>query len=94
MAQRDRSQGFGFVYADIATLLKNKESLDSETVANSINFNRDPKPQDTKVNAKGEKTNHAIHEIKTNLDRLQSLHHKLHAVLEELNQITGRKKRS
>jgi len=29
--------------------------------------------------------------VQGNLERLQALHHKLHAMLEELNKITGKK---
>lgn len=35
----------------------------------------------------------AIQQIKENLDRLQHLHHKLHAMLEELNHITKPERR-
>lgn len=30
-------------------------------------------------------------QVKSNLERLQSLHHKLHAMLEELNKLNGKK---
>ena len=88
MAQRDKSQGFGFIYVDVPTLLKNKDQLALEANApgKSINFPKDePK-------AKKDDTGSAFGEIKSNLDRLQSLHHKLHAVLEELNQLTKKKR--
>ncbi len=35
----------------------------------------------------------AIEEVKKNLDRLQSLHHKLHTVLDDLNQVGKWKKK-
>lgn len=35
----------------------------------------------------------SIRRIRENLDRLQTLHHKLHAMLEELNQVSGSKKK-
>lgn len=89
MAHRDRSQGFGFVYVDISTLLKQRDAMN----APSVNFNKDPeKPKDTQEREETPRIS-AIHQIKQNLDRLQTLHHKLHVMLEELNQITSSKRR-
>lgn len=100
MAQRDRSQGFGFMYVNIAKLLTEKsEEMPKEStpvLTNNVrtaNFNKD-----TAAPAKSEPTRvladraTAITQIRENLDRLQSLHHKLHAMLEELNRITDSSK--
>lgn len=94
MAHRDRSQGFGFVYVDISTLLKQRDAMN----APSVNFNKDPeKPKATEESTQEREETpdriSAIHQIKQNLDRLQTLHHKLHVMLEELNQITSSKRR-
>ena len=48
MAQRDRSQGFGFVYVDIAKLLTQRDELEKNHGpiptgdAKTVNFNKDP----------------------------------------------------
>ena len=103
MAQRDRSQGFGFVYVDIAKLLANKEwqkegmPITSNEDAQVINFNRDPQLKAATETAPAEAPRDkvpAVQQIRENLDRLQSLHHKLHAMLAELNQLTGDKKKA
>lgn len=51
-------------------------------------------PQITKITAKpiGKQSPAAVQQIRQNLDRLQVLHHKLHAMLEELNKATKKKK--
>ncbi len=40
----------------------------------------------------GNSSTRAVSEIRSNLDRLQSLHHQLHAMLEELDQVTKKPK--
>ncbi len=44
MATRDKSQGFGFVYIDIAKLLQNKQDAEPifDKEARSINLNKTP----------------------------------------------------
>ena len=97
MAERDRSQGFGFMYVDITKLLADKAKLEHEKPVltqdvKTANFNKDEvKPKETTGKVielqKSDKTN-SIKQIKENLDRLQSLHHKLHAMLEEIDKST------
>ena len=100
MASRDKSQGFGFMYLDLSQVMqqKNQSEKNSEApltpVANvtTLNFNKD------KVHSPSEPTQltkerlDAIQQIRENLDRLQALHHKLHAMLEELNKLTEKKR--
>lgn len=102
MAQRDKSQGFGFVYLDISKILSQRAELEKNNDApidtsevKVVNFNKDPIPavapqasEPTRERAA------AVAQIRENLDRLQSLHHKLHAMLDELNQVTDKKKRN
>lgn len=102
MAQRDRSQGFGFVYVDIQKLLAQRhefaerpeESLSTAQTMTvpSVNFNKDNVRPLKRPEIKSGRAEE-VHQVKENLDRLQSLHHKLHAMLEELNQLTGKKKK-
>ncbi len=96
MAQRDRSQGFGFMYVDISRLLADKAKLESDKPVltenvKTANFNKDKvevKETTGKVlDLHTDKTT-AIKQIKENLDRLQSLHHKLHAMLDEIDKST------
>jgi hypothetical protein len=116
MAHRDRSQGFGFIYVDIAKLLSQRDELattDAGTPidtmgAHSINFNKPAVPVSAPVSAplsspvSGPTSNPtsiqdraaAITQIRENLDRLKTLHHRLHSMLEELNQIADRKKKN
>ncbi len=107
MAQRDRSQGFGFVYVDIAKLLASKQDLPKEGTpmntgdAQVVNFNKDRKSETTMISDAAPASDTslqdraaAVNQIRGNLDRLQSLHHKLHAMLEELNHLTAQKKKS
>lgn len=104
MAFRDRSQGFAFVYVDVAKLLKEKdrflENQDGPVYGpeeKSVNFNRDPRPAGTPpqemVGPQTAERRAAITQIKDNLDRLQSLHHKLHAMLEDLNKVADSDKK-
>ena len=102
MAQRDRTQGFGFVYLDIAKLLKQakphyarpeKAASTEAKAAETVNFNKDPQPAAATKTATSQTHNSApIDQIRGNLDRLQTLHHQLHAMLEELNKITVKKR--
>ncbi len=106
MAQRDRSQGFGFIYVDINDLLAQRSAIakaDQENLhmapmkeTQAIQLNREtptPAPALVETAPKAPERTHAIQQIRDNLDRLQSLHHKLHAMLEELNKVTGKKTR-
>lgn len=106
MAQRDRSQGVGFVYVDLAKLLAegaNQKDFSLHPQAGTaqvINLNRDTSVAPTSAAQSAERTSSetesekAIQKIKENLDRLQTLHHRLHAVLAELNQVAGSKKKN
>lgn len=116
MAHRDRSQGFGFIYVDIAKLLSQRDELanvDSGTPidtlgATAYNFNKGPAvaAQTTTTSAAPTTTvppipqtniqdrAAAVTQIRENLDRLKTLHHRLHSMLEELNQISERKKKN
>lgn len=94
MAQRDRSQGFGFMYVDISRLLQEKAKLEKDNDkpvltenTKTANFNKDSdvKPAAKVYDLKTTDKTVAIKQIKENLDRLQSLHHKLHAMLEEID---------
>lgn len=106
MAQRDRSQGFGFMYVNIAKVLEDREKLSAESTTpvstsnvHVANFNKDqvkvattpvaPVAAEKAAPAEGRKQ--AMTQIKENLDRLQSLHHRLHAMLDELNRISTKK---
>jgi hypothetical protein len=94
MANRDRSQGFGFIFTNVSELLSKKEWSEEAIVqSKAINFNKDSlfvpeKP----VTSTPDKT--PTEQIRENLDRLQSLHHRLHVMLEELNHIQSKKKGS
>ena len=90
MAQRDWSQGFGFIYVDIPSFLKEAKDmpLDFATPVETATTPAVPSVNLTKV-ASPEATQTT--QVKKNLDRLQTLHHKLHALLEELNQMSKKK---
>jgi hypothetical protein len=93
MAQRDRSQGFAFVYVDVAKLLKENTKVREDSpvlIPEDTQAVRVPKSSRSMSNAP--KDSPAVQQIQENLDRLSVLHHKLHAMLDELNQITGKKK--
>lgn len=82
MAHRDRSAGHAFMYIDIKDLIQQSPAIKkaAETQA--------------PVNAPAHSTHRfgtTAEQVQGNLERLQSLHHKLHAMLEELNKITGKK---
>lgn len=101
MAQRDRSQGFGFMYVNIAKVLEERGKLSAESSApvstanvHHANFNKDTQTPSAPTVAPKTTTDarpQAMQQIKDNLDRLQSLHHKLHAMLDELNRISQKK---
>jgi hypothetical protein len=111
VAYRDRSQGFAFVYTDLAKLLRERDKIDDNAHGpvygpeeKTINFNRDnqlkpavpspsPAPSQDVIAPAATERNSAIRQIRENLDRLQSLHHKLHSMLDELNQVTDTKKK-
>jgi hypothetical protein len=67
----------------------------------TANFNKDRKPMAKTASpatpdvssVTGDKSA-AIKQIRDNLDRLQALHHKLHAMLEELNRVTNKTPKS
>lgn len=106
MAYRDRSQGFGFVYMDIESFLSKKDEWTEEgplplAQVKTVNFNKDqafeksqsketPAPSVTPAPVSPIRT--PVEQIRQNLDRLQALHHRIHVMLEELNQLGGRKK--
>jgi hypothetical protein len=85
-------------------LKKNEDAPVTTAGHQTINFNRDREPLRVVSNPADRapvatptdsvrERSQAIHQIRENLDRLQSLHHKLHAMLEELNGITADKKK-
>lgn len=95
MAQRDRTQGFAFVYVNVGELLRQAKKTSEIADISShqpptgevVNVNKEaPAATDPKTSSQ------AVEELKGNLDRLQSLHHKLHAMLADLH-TTGKKKR-
>ena len=107
MASRDKSQGFGFVYVDLKQLMNQRDELAKNPLhpqgqtAQVVNLNRDAKRvtdgaavETKKPELKFPASGATLEQIRENLDRLQSLHHKLHAVLDELNKTTdgGKKK--
>lgn len=82
MAHRDKSTGHAFMYVDI------KELLQQTSTIKKAAENQEP------VAAPSHSTHRfgtSAEQVQGNLERLQSLHHKLHAMLEELNKITGKK---
>lgn len=110
MAYRDRSQGFAFVYVDLAKILRERDKQVDDTgpvfpgETKSINFNKDilasakaapaaAAPTEEMVSPQVTERSAAIRQIRENLDRLQSLHHKLHSMLDELNHVTDKKKK-
>jgi hypothetical protein len=118
MAERDKSQGFAFVYVDVKKLLAEArarvttptsasptdttEPTKTETPAPTwptpgakvLNFNRDVDvvrpPLFQEPSPAALPPSEALRQIRQSLDRLQALHHKLHAVLAELSQVTER----
>lgn len=99
MARRDRSQGFAFVYIDVREFLKASRQKKIQDISSHqptegmvINLNKESS-SDSPAEGTNAAPSEAVSQIRDNLDRLQSLHHKLHAMLAELNQATGKKKR-
>lgn len=122
MAERDKSQGHGFVYVDVKKLLDEARARVAESSpktektetpseapapivwpepgAKVLNFNRDAEAAkaeglrpDTSLlttTPPSQNPSAALKQIRQSLDRLQALHHKLHAVLAELSQATER----
>lgn len=103
MAHRDKSQGFGFVYADIKTLLAqrdelkkldNWEPIEVSQQAEVVNLNRDQNT-DQSTDAVPAITpiaeTSSVEQIKENLDRLAKLHQKLHVMLDEINRMGAKK---
>lgn len=91
MASRDRSQGFGFVYMNLNSFLSANEPWSEEgpltpVPAQTINFNKDAAVEPTPSESP------AVEKIRENLDRLQTLHQRLHVMLEEIGQIRSTKK--
>ena len=95
MAERDRSQGIGFVYSDISTLLKESKQWD-DNAAQPVHFETVSEKDSvtlTKPTAPNSSNDESIRQIKGNLERLQGLHHKLHAILGELSDLSNKKKK-
>ncbi len=99
MAQRDRSQGFGFVYVDIGALLAQRDQIKKEFAqpidtgtSQTANFAKRLESRQSVAPESTPEHQAAVAQIRENLDRLQSLHHKLHAMLEEINTLSGKKK--
>ncbi len=96
MASRDRSQGFGFVYMNMESILSSKEPWTefgpvTNAEVKTVNFNKDiAAPLAAEAEQSAPKK--SVEQIRENLDRLQTLHQRLHAMLQELNQVGGRKK--
>lgn len=97
MAHRDKSQGFGFIYSDIQTLLRQRgelskldqwEPVEVSTESQSVNLNKD-QAQNEEVVAPVQPS---VEQIKENLDRLAKLHQKLHVMLDEINRLSNSKK--
>jgi hypothetical protein len=91
MASRDRSQGFGFVYMNLTSFLSANEPWSEEgpltpVPSQTINFNKDS------AVAPAVEEKPAAEKIRENLDRLQTLHQRLHVMLEEIGQIRTTKK--
>jgi len=82
MAHRDRSAGHAFMYVDIKELLQQTPSV-KQAAENQAPVAA-PAHSTHRFGTQSE-------QIQGNLERLQSLHHKLHAMLEELNKLTGKK---
>lgn len=93
MAHRDRSQGFGFVYVDIKKLLEEKDALGNPESPTPVSTEGVAAANFPKTADAVRERSQAVHQIKDNLDRLQSLHHRLHAMLAEIGQITDKKKK-
>ena len=100
MATRDRSQGFSFVLGDVKEMLSQLAGLDDAHVetppaAAVVNMNKDTDTNPALVpNAPVPVVaNPETEKAKAGLDKLQNLHQQIHIILEELNQLSSRKKR-
>lgn len=93
MAYRDSQSGHAFMYVDVAKLLKEQSQVATDAREGApVTTDKDNTAQFTPVQPEiaplsDTERQVAIQKIQGNLDRLQSLHHKLHAMLEELNKI-------
>lgn len=99
MAHRDKSQGFGFVYADIKTLLAQREELkkldnwepiEVSQESEVVNLNKDQVGEAVPAITPIADTT-SVDQIKENLDRLAKLHQKLHVMLDEINRMSTKK---
>jgi len=82
MAHRDRSAGHAFMYVNIQDLIQQTQKIKTDET------------QSAPVATQSQTThqfNQSSQQVQGNLERLQSLHHKLHVMLEELNKLTGKK---
>jgi hypothetical protein len=100
MAHRDKSQGFGFVYADIKTLLSqrdelkkldNWEPIEVSQEAEVVNLNKDQVGDAAVPAITPIADTTSVDQIKENLDRLAKLHQKLHVMLDEINRMSTKK---
>jgi hypothetical protein len=100
MAHRDKSQGFGFVYADIKTLLAqrdelkkldNWEPIEVSQEAEVVNLNKDQSSDSAVPAITPIADTTSVDQIKENLDRLAKLHQKLHVMLDEINRMSTKK---
>jgi hypothetical protein len=97
MAHRDKTQGFGFIYADIQTLLRQRgelakmdqwEPIEPPVEAHTIQM----QPAEIIPTPIGTAHQPDVEQIKANLDRLAKLHQKLHVMLDEINRMSSNKK--
>jgi hypothetical protein len=83
------------MYVDVNDLLKQTQEIRKSAEAGTPVHTQSKETHhfaDATVNpSSGSSPNVPTEQIKGNLERLQSLHHKLHAMLEELNKLTGKK---
>jgi len=91
MAHRDRSAGHAFMYVDIQNLLQQTREIKKASEAGSPVETQSQNTHQFNPDSGIQASDSSVKQIQGNLERLQSLHHKLHAMLEELNKITGKK---
>ena len=90
MAHRDRSAGHAFMYVNVKELLEQTQEIKKaaetaspvQTIPHATHHVSQPQASSSSGTAG---------QVQGNLERLQALHHKLHAMLEELNKFTGKK---
>jgi len=91
MAHRDRSAGHAFMYVNVKELLQQtqdiKKAAEASAPVRTTPATSHPFGTQIPTPLVSQSTEH----IQNNLERLQALHHKLHAMLEELNKLTGKK---